>query len=335
MRAGFLIAGGGAALLLIGAAFLGLMSGNMAGFPGVPFGGDALAWVIEQQREFHRELTGLLASLKDEHRSTVVFGLLGSSFAYGVFHAAGPGHGKAVLTAYLFSNGASVRRGLGLATAASFLQGVVALALVYGLVVLGGLLPRDSQAAAAWAERISFALVALVGAYLLLRSVTSLRRRLYAAPGDGPHEHGHTHTHTHAHAHAHTHAHCGHDHFPSPEMAERATDLRAACGLVLSIGLRPCSGAIIVLVFAQALGLAWAGVGAVVAMSAGTALAVAALALLAVGARGFALSIAGSSGSRHLGVATDLLALFGGLFIVAVGLALLSGSFEPRHPLGL
>lgn len=319
MRAVFLIAGGGAALLLIGAGSLGLMSG----FPGVPFGGDALAWVIEQQREFHRELTGLLASLKDEHRSTVVFGLLGSSFAYGVFHAAGPGHGKAVLTAYLFSNGASVRRGLGLATAASFLQGVVALALVYGLVVLGGLLPRDSQAAAAWAERISFALVALVGAYLLLRSATSLRRRLYRTTGNGPHTH------------THVHAHCGHDHFPSPETAEKATDLRAACGLVLSIGLRPCSGAIIVLVFAQALGIAWAGVGAVVAMSAGTALAVAALALLAVGARGFALSVAGSSGSRHLGFATDLLALFGGLFIVAVGLALLSGSFKPRHPLGL
>lgn len=324
MRSGFLIAGGAAVVLLAGMAVSGIVGLGSAG--GAPLnGGDLLEWIVAKQRAFHRELTGLLASLKADHRNEVVFGLLVSSFAYGIFHAAGPGHGKAVLTTYLFSTGASIRRSLGLATAASFLQGLVALALVYGLVVLGGLLPRDSQAAAVWAERVSFALVALVGVYLFVRAGERLYRRLRGEQGQSScgHEHGHD------------HAACGRAHFPSPGSAERATDLKAAVGLVLSIGLRPCSGAVIVLIFAQAFGIAWAGVGAVVAMSVGTAVTVAVLALLAVGARGFALSVVDSGGTGRIGVATEILALVGGLAILALGIALVSTSYELRHPLGL
>ncbi len=325
---GFLITGGAAVVLLAGMAASGIIGLGSAG--GAPLiGGDLLTWIVAQQRAFHQELTGLLASLKDGHRNEVMFGLLGSSFAYGIFHAAGPGHGKAVLTTYLFSTGASIRRSLGLATAASFLQGLVALALVHGLVVLAGLLPRDSQAAAAWAERVSFALVALVGVYLFARAGERLYRRLCGEQGQSSCGHAH------GHEHRHDHAACGHAHFPSPRSAERATDLKAAVGLVLSIGLRPCSGAVIVLIFAQAFGIAWAGVGAVVAMSVGTAVTVAVLALLAVGARGFALSVVDSGGTGRIGVATEILALVGGLAILALGIALVSTSFEVRHPLGL
>ena len=63
---------------------------------------------------------------------------------------------------------------------------------------------------------------------------------------------------------------------------ERAGNWRTSLGVVFSIGLRPCSGAILVLVFARAVDLPLAGVAAVAAMSMGTAATVVMLATAAV-----------------------------------------------------
>ena len=121
-------------------------------------------WVAEQQRDYHRELTTALKSLSEEGNWEATTALILGSFLYGIFHAAGPGHGKAVLTSYLLSHGENLRRTLTLATLAAFCQGIVALAVVYGLIYLAGWLPRETSTAVKWSERFSFFLVTALGA---------------------------------------------------------------------------------------------------------------------------------------------------------------------------
>src|SRR5690606_21452296 len=126
----------------------------------------------------------------------------------------------------------------------------------------------------------------------------------------------------------------GHAHGPSAAEIAGATNFRTALGVVLSIGLRPCTGAVLVLVFAEAAGIGRAGIAAVLAMSAGTALAIATLALLAVHARRWADALIGTRWPA-LRVAGGVVTIGGGVIIFAIGLSLLAASFAPQHPLSL
>lgn len=302
-----------------------------ASFPEPSLLTGATAWIIEQQRAFHNELTQGLRSLQEGGGLAAGLGLVLASFLYGVFHAAGPGHGKAVLSAYLLTHPERLARGLWLSAAAAFCQGLTAILLVHGLVGLACWLPREATGAVAWSERLSYLLVLLLGAMLALRALRALLATFRAR-----HEAGAARA-RHGHHHHHEGCGCGHAHTPSAEQIAGTTGLRASTALVLSIGLRPCSGAVLVLVFARVTDLAWAGIAAVAAMSAGTALAVAGLALLAVNARHWAAVLAGGrQGGIGLRAASALAALGGGVAIMAIGLSLVTASFvAPAHPLGL
>jgi ABC-type nickel/cobalt efflux system permease component RcnA len=121
---------------------------------------------------------------------------------------------------------------------------------------------------------------------------------------------------------------------PTPEQMASARDVRAMVGVVLSIGIRPCSGAVLVLAVANVFGIAWAGVAAVAAMSLGTAIAVASLALVVLSARRLVASLVTTEG-RTFAIAGQLVAFAGGAVILVIGVSLLAGSFGPAHPLGL
>lgn len=316
-------------LAALGLCAAGAIVATLAAAQPLPLGQWAL-YVLEQQRAFHRALTQDLKTLAAEGGWAAGWGLASASFLYGVFHAAGPGHGKAVLSAYLLTHRQNVARGVWLAVAAAACQGLTAAALVYGVILAAGLLPSESAAAMAWSERLSYLLILAVGLLLTARAGRRIARRL-ARPGAAAGGHSGHHGHDH-----HDHDHCGHAHGPSAEEIARAGGARAMAGLILSIGLRPCSGAVLVLAFASAMSLDWAGLGAVAAMSLGTALATASLAILAVTARQWAASLAAAQ-SRGYGLAAELAPLAGGLIVLALGASLLLGSFATaaRHPLGL
>ena len=279
--------------------------------------GRALAWGLAQQATLHRELSATLAALSREASVATAWTLVATSFLYGVFHAAGPGHGKVVLTAYLVSHERRIGPALVLSAVSSLVQGLVAIVLVLGLVWLAGFAGREAQGTARWAERASYGLVAALGAWLVWRALR---------PG-----HGHRHHHHEPHEHGDG---CGHAHVVTPRAALAVHDLRTAVAVVLSVGLRPCSGAVVVLAVASLLHLAWAGALAVLAMSVGTAITVCSLSLLAVYASDRAAGLAALEG-RSLAFAGRIVGAAGGLVILALGGVLLWASFGPAHPLGL
>lgn len=290
--------------------------------------------IFLEQQALHRELAG---AVREAGRAGIAaaWGLIAISFLYGVFHAAGPGHGKAIITTYLLAEGTEKRRGLVLAFASSMTQGVVAALVVYGLIYLVGLVPRDARAAMLWSERASFLLVMALGLWLLIRTLRQLRGRASSAPAHDHHHHDHHHGHDHGHAHHdHEGACCDHSHGPDLAGIRKANSLRAGIGVVLSIGLRPCTGAILVLILAQAAGIAWAGLTAVFAMSLGTALAIAALAWATVGARDWLSGLPAGTADfgRMLGLAAGI---GGGVLLLALGADLFWSSFGAMHPLGL
>lgn len=261
-------------------------------------GGLILSW----QSAFYRELT---ASLKAVAASpAALWGLLGLAFGYGVFHAAGPGHGKAVISGYIVADDRSLRRGLGLSFAAAILQALVAIALVGTLTIALRQTAQTMATATDMVERASFALVALVGAFVLWRKAGAL---LTLGHGGQVHDPA-----------------CDHVHMPSPDEIARLRNWREMAGVVFAAGLRPCAGALIILVFAASQGLLWAGIAATFAMALGTALTTGALAALAVFFKFAALRLAGGSSLRSARIIAGLEVL-AAAFVAVLGATLFLG----------
>src|SRR6201982_2280607 len=85
-------------------------------------------WIFAQQAAFYRSLSGFIRASKED--GAAMWGLFGISFLYGILHAVGPGHGKAVISSYLVANEETWRRGVVLSFASALLQAFVAVAIV-------------------------------------------------------------------------------------------------------------------------------------------------------------------------------------------------------------
>ncbi|WP_202299905.1 nickel/cobalt transporter [Mesorhizobium sp. 131-2-1] len=340
-----------------------------------------LMWINLRQQEFYHSLAAAMKAMRED--GSKLWLLIGLSFAYGIFHAAGPGHGKAVISSYMVANEVALKRGIMLSFVSALLQGLTAVVvMMLAYFVLRG--TAISMTDAAWFLEISsYVLVTLFGAWLLWRKAGPAIRRLFGA---GPayslsaahaghshaghshaghshaghshaahahsahalhvhdhddHDHHHTHAHDHgAHHHhdhsAHDHHHhdhaageicetCGHSHAPDPALLSGDNfDWRTAWSAVAAVGIRPCSGALIVLSFALLNGLWLGGLLSVLAMSIGTAITVSALATLAVTAKNWAVYFAGDG---RMGNRIHAIVEIGGAaFIFLVGLLLLSAS---------
>jgi nickel/cobalt transporter (NicO) family protein len=325
-----------------------------------PFGGPAapdaqlggiVGWLMTKQSEFYREMSSTIRAAKAD--GSAVWTLLAISFAYGIFHAAGPGHGKTVISSYLVANEETARRGIVLSFVSALMQSLVAI-LIVGI---GAWLLNVTAKTMCGAERIveiaSYALIAAFGFRLVWTKGAGLIRALrssYGGPArqlapalaratavhhehpehshhclahhhddDAPLAHGHVPGQDHAGHHHHVHTeHCGHSHGPDPAQLAGPGGWRRGLGAVLTVGIRPCSGAILVLVFALAQGLFWAGVAATFVMGLGTAITVATVAIVAISAKGLARRLAAS---REGGGAL----LMRGVEFAAAGLVLLFG----------
>ena len=287
--------------------------------PATPFGGPPaepsltlprtgfFGWLQDQQRNFYQAMTGALDGVRSDWTAFWLLG--GLSFLYGVFHAAGPGHGKVVISSYMLANETQLRRGIRLSIISALVQSVVAIVLV---LVAAGVLGMTSLAmgnAANWIGIGSYALIALLGLWLVVRKLL----------GQG-HDHGHDHHHGHVHDH---HCEHGHAHIVAPQAT--GGGWREQLAVVLAVGLRPCSGALVVMVFALSQGVLPAGIAAVFLMGVGTAITVAALASIAVGAKELARKLGGKENALMAGIVWWV-ELLGAVAVLGFGVVLLLAS---------
>ncbi|GEP01195.1 nickel/cobalt transporter [Methylobacterium haplocladii] len=260
-------------------------------------------WLLAVQASFSRSLQGAVSALK-QGGDWGPLALLG--FAYGIFHAAGPGHGKAVIAGYIVAGERTLRRGFALSFAAAMLQALVAITIVGIGVLLLNATAAGMTRAGTLIETVSFALVALVGAAVTWRKAGRLAALATsdqaAACGPG----------------------CGHVHLTDADTVVRLETWRERAGVVLAAGTRPCAGAVLILVFSASQGLLAAGIAATFAMALGTALTTGALASLAVFAKGLALRLAGGRGTTGM-LAVGGLELAAAAFVLVLGLAMLAG----------
>lgn len=302
------------------------------------FGFDQLiAWTAQAQGAFYDGLTAALREVGAS--SSALWTLLGLSFAYGVAHAAGPGHGKVVISSYMLASGDTARRGAMLAIGAALVQATMAVLLVGVLAGVFGLSRAFLTDATITLERFSYALIILLGLYLVWRTVKGLLPQPVAlAPAGHSHHRDHAHDHDldhHHHAHHahpdphHVHdAHCGcdHVHMPDADEVSRTAGVGQSLMLVLGAGARPCTGALLVLVLAMSQGLLWAGALSAYAMGIGTAITVGTLAVFASGLSSFLTR--GSQTAPLMRYAPLVLSLLGGLVVVAFGALLLLASLS-------
>jgi nickel/cobalt transporter (NicO) family protein len=299
--------------------------------------GGFAGWIIAKQSEFYRMMSGTIRAAKAD--GSAAYTLMGISFIYGIFHAAGPGHGKAVISSYMVANDETWRRGIALSFASALLQSITAIAIVGIAAVLLGATAKAMGDTVRVIEMVSYALIVLIGLRLLWVKGRAFLRLLRKKPEAHAHDHGHSHAHDHGHDHHHhdheDEAHAwGHAHGPEPQELAGRHWLRRGLGAIIAVGLRPCSGAIIVLVFALAQGLFWIGVASTFVMGIGTAITVTAIATLAVAARRFAGRIASTKPGAGMlilrGIETGAAAL-----IILFGVALLTGYMVSERLMGV
>jgi nickel/cobalt transporter (NicO) family protein len=305
------------------ASSLGIGNNEVATQPTGMFAG-VFHWINTQQKEFYRAMTDALKGMRDD--GAMPWLLIGLSFSYGVLHAAGPGHGKAVISSYMLANETTLKRGIILSFVSAFLQALSAL-LIIGLAFL---ILRDTSYKMSDATRIfeigSFAAITIFGAWLL-------RAKIFEKGHSQVHAHDHSHNHDHDHDHhghaKHVHAGdevcqtCGHSHVPDPQIIAKEFSWKTATTAVVAVGIRPCSGALIVLTFAVLNGLYLGGIFSVLAMALGTAITVSTLATVAVLAKNLALKYtkATSAGRVMRGIEIG-----GAALVFLLGLTLLSAA---------
>jgi nickel/cobalt exporter len=291
-------------------------------------------WLLGTQQKLQRDLAAAVRDMKGENAGLAALTLIGLSFLYGVFHAAGPGHGKAVISSYVVADRQTVRRGVILSFVSSLVQGLSAIGIVSVLAIGMNAAGLQIRRTVNQIEIVSAVFVILAGLWLLYMQLQRYLPPYRASamtegaggipipvPEYNHHHDGHGHSRQH-HAHGEDCG-CGHAHMPSPKDLQGGWSLRHATAIVLAVGIKPCTGAILVLIFALTQGMFWAGVASTFAMALGTAITVSVLAVLAVGSRETAARIAGNRWAERIYGAAGLA---GALFVVLFGGLLLYGS---------
>ena len=357
-----------AAVALLAAAGLAHAAGSPLGIGTAepsfqPMGGPLapiFLYVNYEQQAFYRALTKSIEAMRQDPWQ--LWTLIGLSFAYGIFHAAGPGHGKAVISSYMVANEIELKRGIGISFVSALIQGLVAV-LVVGAAyfVLRGSGVTMTMATNAM-EITSFVMVILFGSWLLFRKLRAMmqsraqHQKMQLATSAGPislslfegastgtdsargfarssaampaaggyqcYDPAHT---TGDGAYCET---CGHAHLPDPKMlSNEKFSAREAWSAIAAVGLRPCSGALLVMTFSMLNGLYLGGLLSVLAMSIGTALTVSLLAIIAVFAKGTAVRFTGK-GSRLSAWVSNGIEILGALLVICTGIILLGASLQ-------
>lgn len=272
------------------------------------------AWAAEWQRQVQTSMARGLRALRAGEPGALA-GLLTICFSYGFFHAVGPGHGKVLIGGYSLASKATMWRMSLVALLSSLAQGLSAILLVFaGVLVLN--LTRQQMVGLAedWFADASYGAIALIGLYLLMRGA----RKLFRVSKNEAHSHSHDHHDEHTHCHD-----CGHAHAPGLHDVEAAGSWRELAVLIAGVAIRPCTGALFLLVLTWQMELVWQGVLGVMAMALGTASVTIVTAMATVGLRGGLLGGLLQGGGALATCAVPLLEIAAGALVMIVALSLL------------
>lgn len=285
-----------------------------------------MSTIVDGQQRFHELLSAHINAIS-KSKDTFGWSLIGLSFLYGIFHAAGPGHGKVIITTYVTTQGETLKQSVLISFLSALVQSLTAIAIVWGLVSLFGLRLSDTRAFGLSVEMVSYVLVMMFG----LTLVASAGYRLFKQ-WSKVQDHTHHHVHTDECGKDGNHTHCNHVHIPKAKY-----NLWQALGVIFSVGIRPCSGALVVLIYAKVVGVFYYGIAATLAIGLGTGITVAAIAVTSVLARDSLTRLVRSESSMRWDWRN--VALFvraaGGLLLVVFGWSLYSAAsaISTSHPL--
>ena len=292
-----------------------------------------LSWqMLQWQGQLHKEMAVLLrAALAPDPETKII--LLGLCFLYGVFHAVGPGHGKAVLSTYLATHNSQLKRAMWISLGAALMQALVAILLMTIVATIFGWTQIRAQQFGMQLDHVSFWLVAVLGGYLSLRAAYRLylfwqnrstvhdikiqriqplnNKITVGIRNPDPSSHSHVHTDT---------CGCGHAHTPDIAQLNKAQDWRGQLAIMFTMGIRPCTGALLILVLAKSIGIFMLGIAAVLLMALGTAGTVCLLAWFSHSMRHLAIRLLSHrSSGLWLPYGLEILSLLGGILLIVMG----------------
>lgn len=257
-----------------------------------------IQWCLASQITLHRYLVMYLLQLNNHQYSGGLW-LLTGAFFYGVLHAIGPGHGKFIVTTYLSTNKESLLAARVVPFIGSLMQGVSAILFVFILAVWFNLASGDLSTSRWYVEKISAVMIGAFGAFVIYQALKSLRPPKMTVRAIKPlHQHDEQ-------------CGCGH-HGVGADLAQG--DWKTRLGVILAIGARPCSGAIMILMFSNALGIVTWGMAAVMTMALGTALSIMGLSLAVRYARERTVAFFG--GGSSLSWLMPLVKIVGGVALI-------------------
>jgi ABC-type nickel/cobalt efflux system permease component RcnA len=279
--------------------------------------------LMQLQSEMVRGMARAVRAVRFEGSQAAPLLLL-SAFAYGLLHALGPGHGKFVITSYALADDRTVRHAIAISFLAAAFQAITAVVLVTTLFEILRATSRDMRQAQLVLDMASGALIAVVGLVLLARSARKLlpasisarlpvlRSRNGTSPASG--------------------CDCGHAHLPAPSDLPSRWSWRQAVPLAFSVGIRPCTGAFLLLAFSRSQGMMWLGIVGTFVMALGTAIMISCLAVIAVRSRDMAARFAAVYDIRPARAGAAISTIAAGM-IILLGLGLLMSAMRGSSPL--
>ena len=248
-----------------------------------------LITTLHWQKEISAQLSTLLYDAQ-VHPLSAGISLMGLSFIYGLLHSLGPGHGKVIVSTYIATHPTKVKESLLLTFFSSLLQAVVAIALVSVLLGIYKSSMHAVNSNANYFITLSVYAVALLGLMIIIKSLVSLWKfspfhqqptlkinSLKVIPKADSQLIANDKNHVHD-----ENCGCGHAHVVDAEMINKASSLKEYLMIVVSIGMRPCSGAIMVLLFSYMMNIYWLGILSAFAMAIGTVITTSTIAIMTI-----------------------------------------------------
>ncbi len=131
-----------------------------------------LTRIAQWQHQLNRRMAALSRQAKETRSLRPLLSVIGIAFLYGVLHAAGPGHGKAVAVSYLVARGRKLGDGILLGNLIAFCHGISGIGLVLAIhFVLRSGITGPLENTTRTTQLISYGLIALLGGVILIRSL--------------------------------------------------------------------------------------------------------------------------------------------------------------------